>query len=106
VWQLARTFCVGVPAPSVPVRQARIAFLLPVDALFSLKQAVPSMTALQASELGSHTGVVAARAQEAKIARTPSEIRTLAIETDSQELDFGKVLSTAWKWSIIRPLIR
>jgi hypothetical protein len=59
---LARTFCVGVPAPSVPVRQARIAVLLPVDALFSLKHGVPSRTALQASESGSHVGVVAARA--------------------------------------------
>lgn len=58
---LARTFCVGVDAPSVPVRQASIEALLPDDAPTSLKQAVPSITALHPSELVSQIPAVAAR---------------------------------------------
>jgi hypothetical protein len=58
---LARTFCVGVCAPSVPVTQFRIEALAPDVAPTSLKHAVPSITALHPSELVSQIPAVTAR---------------------------------------------
>jgi len=71
--------------PSVPVKHASIEALAPDEAPISLKQAVASITALQASVVGSQTAGVAIAAERAPVTKTatrPSEKRILKTFSD------------------------
>jgi hypothetical protein len=72
------TFPAGVAEPSVPTRQFNTVFLFPPPAMYSLKHAVESITALQLSLLTSQ-GRVCASAEVTKIAARLSETRILTV---------------------------